>query len=91
MDVESVVRGHALTVFIVTQVYESVMTEYVPKRLRSQPDGMGGCLQLATSNKNYNVNRGQDATANGEGHFKMQCPHFKGDYTAKKIFCSKEL
>eukprot|EP00117_Sycon_ciliatum_P003293 scpid52216/ scgid3849/ len=76
-------------VYLTVQVYHSVMTKYVPKRIHFSVDGMNARTQLAALDHNANVGREQSKTSKGELMYKMQYSRQKGDYVAKKIYTQK--
>ncbi|XP_065195097.1 uncharacterized protein LOC135826412 [Sycon ciliatum] len=72
------------------EVYHSVMTKYIPKRIHFSILGMIVRTQLAALDHNFNVNRHHSkAKKTGEGRYKVQFSRHKGDYVAKKIYDRK--
>ena len=77
------------TFTLMVQVYHSVMTKYVPKRIHFSLEGMIARTQLAALDHNFNVGREHSTTESSEERFKVQYSRQKGDYVAKKIYEEK--
>ena len=77
------------TFTLMVQVYNSVMTKYVPKRIHFSLEGMIARTQLAALDHNFNVGREHSTIESGEERFKVQYSRQKGDYVAKKIYEEK--
>ena len=71
------------------QVFHSVMTKYVPKRIHFSRAGMEARTQLAALDHNFNVGRHQAKTTSGELLYKSQFSRHKGYYVAKKVYVEK--
>ncbi|XP_065180373.1 uncharacterized protein LOC135810903 [Sycon ciliatum] len=71
------------------EVYHSMMTKYMPKRIQFSREGMEARTQLAALDHNFNAGREQ-ATSKGQPQYKVQFSRVKGDFVAKKIYSEKK-
>ena len=71
------------------QVFHSVMTRYVLKRIHFSGAGMAARTQLAALNHNFNAGRHQAKTSRGRTRYKSHFSRPKGDYIAKKVHVEK--
>eukprot|EP00117_Sycon_ciliatum_P022524 scpid85357/ scgid5468/ len=72
------------------QVYHSMMTKYMPKRIQFSREGMEARTQLAALDHNFNAGREQATTSTGQPQYKVQFSRVKGDFVAKKIYSEKK-